>query len=275
MDSWRRTQRVELAGGRTVATDVLGEGPPVVLVHGTPTWSYAWRAIAPVLARTHAVHVYDLLGYGDSPAEGTADISVAAQARLLAELLDHWGLDRPAVAGHDIGGAILLRTHLVHQRPFARMALLDAVALAPWITPTTRHVQAHLEAYRTMPAHVFEQIVAAHLRTATFRPMSEEAFAAYWNRWRGTDGQAAYLHHVAQFDERHTAEFEAALPGVEPPVLLLWGERDAWLDVAVAHRLEQTIPTASLQLLHEAGHFCTEDAPAEVEAALTGFLAAG
>lgn len=274
MDGWRLSQRIELSDGRTVAAGVIGEGPPVVLVHGTPTWSYAWRSIAPALARTHAVHLYDLLGYGDSPADQTADISVAAQARILADLLDHWECDRPAVAGHDIGGAIVLRAHLVHRRAFARIALLDAVALAPWVTPTTRHVQAHLDVYRTMPAHIFSQIVAAHLRTATSRPLPEETFAAYWNPWRGAQGQAAYLHHVAQFDERHTTEFEAALPELDLPVLLLWGERDAWLDVAIAHRLVQQIPGADLRIVPGAGHFCMEDEPEAVTDALAEFFSA-
>ena len=87
---WRLGRRTELSQG-SIAFDVFGTGPPVVLAHGTPTWSYLWRKITPLLAESLSVHVYDLLGYGASPASPTADVSVAAQARLLVELLDHWG----------------------------------------------------------------------------------------------------------------------------------------------------------------------------------------
>ncbi|MBA3951665.1 MAG: alpha/beta fold hydrolase, partial [Rubrobacter sp.] len=88
----------------TVAFDVFGEGPPVVLVHGTPSRSYIWRNVAPALAERFTVYVFDLLGYGDSEPK-TRDVSIAAQSRLLTELIGRWGLEAPAIAGHDIGGA--------------------------------------------------------------------------------------------------------------------------------------------------------------------------
>ncbi|HSI81722.1 MAG TPA: alpha/beta fold hydrolase, partial [Solirubrobacterales bacterium] len=102
---WALGRRAELSGG-VVAWDRWGSGPVVVLVHGTPSWSYLWRKVAPVLAERFAVYAWDLLGYGDSEQRDGQDVSIAAQARYLAELLDLWGTERPAVAGHDIGGAI-------------------------------------------------------------------------------------------------------------------------------------------------------------------------
>ena len=110
---------------------------------------------------------------------------------LLVELLELWQLDRPAAAGHDIGGAVVLRAHLLYGVPLARIALLDAVVLAPWITPTTRHMQAHLDVYRSMPDHVFERVTAAHLDTAVARGWDAEAFDAIHGRWRGREGQDA------------------------------------------------------------------------------------
>jgi pimeloyl-ACP methyl ester carboxylesterase len=269
--SWRLGQRVEVSCG-TVAFEVLGEGPPVVLIHGTPSWSYIWREVAPALAELFAVYVFDLLGYGDS--EPTADnVSIAAQARVLAELLERWGLESPAVTGHDIGGATTLRAHLLEGVRFERIALLDAVVLRPWITEASRHVQAHLDAYRTMPTHIYEQVVAAHLRTTVHRPMDGDAFEAYMDQWRGKSGQEAYLQKVAQFDEKLTAEFEPLLGSVQVPVKIIWGERDAWLDPAFARRLHELLPT-SLEptLVPEAGHFVMEDAPEEVAEVLVGFF---
>ena len=144
MRPWRLEQRAEISGGE-VAFEVFGEGPPVVLIHGTPSRSYIWRGVAPALARRFSVYVFDLLGYGDSRPSGD-DVSIAAQARALTGLLERWDLDRPAVAGHDIGGAIALRAHLLEDVRFDRMALLDAVVLRPWITEASRHVQMHLDA---------------------------------------------------------------------------------------------------------------------------------
>ena len=268
---WALRRRVEVAGGE-VAWDVFGAGPPLVLVHGTPTWSFFWRNVIPSLARDFTVYALDLPGYGDSPAPADGELSIATHSRTLVELLGVWGLDAPAVAGHDIGGAIVLRTHLLHEVPFRRIALLDAVVLAPWITPTTRHIQAHLDVYRTMPEHVFDRVTAAHLRTAVRRELEDEVFAAYHDRWRGEQGQAAYLQKVAGFDEEDTRELEPLLEQVTVPVLVLWGGDDAWLDPALALRLRDLLPEATVYLVEDAGHFVAEDAPEEVAAVLNDFF---
>ena len=107
--------------------------------------------------------------------------------------------------------------------------LLDSVVLRPWITPTTRHVRAHLDVYRTMPTRTFEAVVASHLRTATHKPLDQHALATYLEEWRGEFGQRFYLQKDAQLDERDTAEFEPLLPSIGVPVSIIWGEQDAWL----------------------------------------------
>ena len=70
-----------------MAYDVLGEGGPVVLVHGTPFSSYVWRGIARELARTRQVFVFDLLGYGQSEKRDGQDVSLGVQNELLASPL--------------------------------------------------------------------------------------------------------------------------------------------------------------------------------------------
>ncbi|CAN5422446.1 alpha/beta hydrolase [soil metagenome] len=267
MDSWALGRRADLSRG-SVAWDVFGAGPPIVLVHGTPSWSYLWRNVAPALAREFTVYLLDLPGYGDSPPPADGEISIATHALTLVDLLDHWGLEAPAAAGHDIGGAILLRAHLLHNRSLRRLALVDAVVLAPWITETTRHIQAHLDVYRTMPNHIFDRVAAAHLRTAVHHELDADTFAAYHGRWEGVEGQAAYLNKVARFDEEDTRELEPLLGTIGVPVLVLWGAEDAWLDPSLARRLGELIPRSDVRLIPGAGHFAMEDAPAEVTRSL-------
>ena len=165
--NWRLRQRVGLFGCE-VGYAVFGDGPSVILVHGTPSRSYIWRNLAPKLANGFTVYVFDLLGFGESERREGLNVSIAAQARLFAELAESWGLEAPAVAVHDIGGGIVLRAHLVEGVKLSRIALVDAIILRPWITPTPRHVKAHLDVYRTMPTDSFEAIIAAHLRTASY-----------------------------------------------------------------------------------------------------------
>jgi pimeloyl-ACP methyl ester carboxylesterase len=271
---WNLRSRARLSTGE-IAYDALGYGPPVILVHGTPSRSYVWRDVASRLANRFTVYVFDLLGFGESERREGLDVSIAAQARLLAELVETWDLEDPAVAGHDIGGAITLRAHLLEHVPFSRIALIDAVVLRPWITPTTRHVKAHLDVYQTMPTAVFEAIVASHLRTATHKPMYETAFEAYLDQWSGDLGKRLYLLKDAQLDEDDTAAFEPLLPSIEVPVRIVWGEHDAWLPPTTAKRLSELIPNSDLRVLPGTGHFAMEDNPDEVAAALEEFFAAG
>jgi pimeloyl-ACP methyl ester carboxylesterase len=270
-NGWHLSQRASLPQGE-IAFEVFGQGPPVVLVHGTPSWSYLWRLVVPGLSDRFTVYVFDLLGYGDSEPKGQ-DVSIAVQTRLLTELIGLWELEAPAIAGHDIGGAIVLRSYLLDEVPFSRIALIDAVVLRPWITPTTRHMQAHLDVYRTMPTHIYERVAAAHIGTAVHRPMDEATFEQYFARWRDKPGQEAYLQKVAQFDEDYTAEFESLLGSIQVPVRIIWGERDAWLDPAFAGRLHELLPNSDLRLIPEAGHFVMEDAPEQVTRELRDFFA--
>lgn len=266
-------RKIAVSGGE-VAYEVFGDGPPLVLVHGTPSRGFIWRNVASKLAERRTVYVYDLPGFGDSERGEGQDVSIAGQARTLAELVRGWGLTRPAVAGHDIGGGISLRAHLLEGVEIERLALLDPVILTPWGTPTLKHVQANLEAYRSMPLGPFEAIVASHLRTAVSRPLAPEAQEAYLSQWRGEEGQRAYLRKDAQLAEEDTRALEPRLASISIPVRILWGEEDAWLDPALGERLRRGIPGSELELVPGAGHFVMEDAPEAVAAELSRFFGA-
>jgi pimeloyl-ACP methyl ester carboxylesterase len=271
-DGWLLDERQSTSFGE-VAYGVFGEeGPPVVLVHGTPSRSYIWREIVGMLADRHRVYVYDLLGFGESEGYEGQDVSIAAQGKALAELVEAWGLEGSEVAGHDIGGAIALRAHLIEGVSLGRLALLDPVVLTPWGTLSLRHVKEHLGAYRTMPRDVFEAYVAARIRQATSRPLDEGAFEAYLSQWRGPEGQTAYLRKDEALLDRDTAEVEPLLASIGMPVRLVWGEEDRWVDPSLADRLQEEIPNSALDLVAGAGHFVMEDAPQEVAEILFDFF---
>ena len=272
-NGWRLERRQGTSVGE-VAYDVHGQGPPVVLVHGTPTRSYLWRNVVPALAERRRVYVYDLLGYGESEKWEGQDVSIAAQARLLKDLVEAWGLEDPAIAGHDIGGGIVLRAHLLEGVRFSRVALLDPVLLIPWLSAprsSTWHVIEHAGAYESMPDHLFRAFFAAYLGEAN-SDLEEAAFEAYLAPWLGEGGRSAFVRQALQFEERHTGEIEPRLDSVEVPVLVAWGEEDGWLNPSQAPRLQEQIPGSELKLIQEAGHFVQEDAPEEIAKVLVAFF---
>jgi pimeloyl-ACP methyl ester carboxylesterase len=270
-DEWWLDRRQKTSVGE-VAYGVFGEGPPVVLVHGTPTRSYLWRNVMPALAERNSVYVYDLLGFGESERKEEQDLSIAAQARLLDELVGAWGLDEPTVVGHDIGGSIGLRSHLIEGTGFSRIALVDAVVVTPWMPEANEHFKSHMDAYRTMPPHLFEAIVAAHFKEATSPKMHEGAWEAYLSQWCGEEGKLAFLRKEEGLRERDTAELEPRLGEVDVRVLVVWGEEDAWLDPSQADRLGEAIPNSRVKKIPGVGHFVPEDAPEELAQELAAFL---
>ncbi|MGC7094151.1 alpha/beta fold hydrolase [Amycolatopsis lurida] len=270
--SWRLSDRVRVSGGE-VAAGVFGAGPPVVLVHGTPAWSYLWRRVVPVLARAHTVHVWDLLGFGGSRIDPGVAPSIARQARTLAELVEHWGLDAPDLVGHDIGGGIVLRAHLVDEVPARRLALLDAAVIGPWNTPFTEHMQRHADAYRTMPTQVFADLISPRMRSATHREMSGAVAGAYLAPWTGPEGQQRWVDQVTSVRFDDTRDVVDRLDRITAPTLVLWGDHDEWLDPSIGDRLAAAIPGARRENVPDAGHFVAEDNPRDTADALLRFFA--
>lgn len=255
-----------------IAWDRLGEGPPVVMVHGTPWSSWSWRRVAPRLAERFSVYVFDLLGFGASDQRPGQDLSLAAHGVRLADLLEYWELDRPAVIAHDIGGATALRAHLLHGRPVAALALIDVVALAPWGSPFYRLVREHCTVFEQLPAAIHEGVLRAYVGTAQPRPLDRAIEDALIAPWLGPAGQSAFYRQIAHGDQRHTDEIEPLYGQIAAPTLVIWGEADPWLPVARAAELAQRIPGARLELLPSAGHLVQEDRPDELARLLAGHL---
>ena len=274
MDGWALGREYESSQG-AVRYEAFGTGPPVVLVHGTPFSSYVWRRIVPYLAETMTVYAFDLPGYGSSEKRGGQDVSLAAQGKILSELLDHWGLDKPAVVGHDFGGAITLRAHLLEGGNFRAIALIDAVALSPWGSPFYRLVQDYVGVFRQIPAYMHEAMVAAYIRDATYVPMDDGTLGPYIEPWLGPEGQEAFYRQVSQNDSRYTDEVRPLYARIERPVMILWGEEDRWIPLEKGQQLHEAIPGSQLRTISRCAHLAQEDAPDAVAEYLKGFFALG
>ncbi len=252
--------RFESSSGE-IAYGSLGEGHDVVLVHGTPTSSVVWRQVAARLADDYRLHVLDLPGYGQSAMFEGQDVRLRALARALAGWLDHMDLDSPVLVGHDFGAAAVLGAHLVERSPARAIAISDGVVLSPWGTAFSRHVKEHEHVFAAVPGYIHEATLRAHLSTAVSRYLSPELMAELIGPWLGDEGQAAYYRQVGQFDYGFTDDLEKLYPGIEVPVLVLWGEEDRWVDVSEGARFAGMVAHSEFMTLPDAGHFAMLDIP--------------
>jgi pimeloyl-ACP methyl ester carboxylesterase len=254
--------------GDTIRYRSQGSGPDLLLVHGTPFSSYVWHRIVPAIEGAWRVHVFDLLGYGQSTMRDAQDVSLGIQNRVLAAFIAHLGLHQPTVVAHDFGGATSLRAHLLDGVAFKRLLLIDPVAIRPWGSPFVRHVAQHEAAFQGIPGYIHEAMVARYVRGAVFRTMTDEELQPYVEPWLGPVGQPAFYRQIAQMDERYTDEIEAAPPGIGCPVNILWGEADEWIPVGQGRKLQSMIPGAVLETVPRSGHLMQEDAPEAILAAI-------
>lgn len=253
--------------GHKIAWGALGAGDPLVLVHGTPFSSQVWRRIAPLLARGRRVYFYDLLGYGlsDMP---DADVSLGMQNDLLVALLGEWGLARPEVLAHDFGGATALRAHFLNGVDYARLTLVDPVAITPQGSPFVAHVGKHEAAFAGLPAYAHDALLSAYIRNAAAQPLADEALEVHKAPWRGATGQAAFYRQIAQMDQRYIAEAERRYAPPAFPVRILWGEDDAWIPLAQGRELADRLTNGDITTVPRAGHLVHEDAPEAIVAAM-------
>jgi haloalkane dehalogenase len=266
------------AGGLRVHYVDEGEGPPVLLLHGEPTWSFLWRRIVPrlVSAGRRAV-APDLLGFGrsDKPTDArwySYDRHVESVTRLVHTL----DLRELTLVVHDWGGPIGLRIAVENEERVERLVILDTGVGAG--RPPSETWLRFREALR----NVGGALDVGRLVTAgTARGLSDGVRAAYDAPFPTPESKAgalAFPELVPTEPEHPSAaamnRVRDALRSWEKPALVVWGADDAVLPPRVAEHIVELIPGATgPELIPRASHFLQEDAPDEVAAAIVRFLA--
>jgi len=187
------------------------------------------------------------------------DVSLKAQDQLLNALLKHWGLESPAIIGHDFGGATTLRTAILHQHSFRKIVLINAVALSPWGSPFFMHVREHQQAFAGVPDYIHEAIVRAYINTAVYKPLTEEVLNKTIQPWLSDAGKAAFYRQIAQADSTFTDDVQASYKDISSPTLIVWGENDEWIPIAKGRALHDAIPASIFHPIANAGHLVIEE----------------
>ncbi|MEU6084356.1 alpha/beta hydrolase [Streptomyces sp. NPDC047108] len=278
MGTWELGESFDSGLGE-VRWDRLGDpgGAPLVLLHGTPFSSFIWRDVAPAVARSRSVYVFDMPGYGSSAMVEGQDLSLDALACVFADLLGHWGLDRPDVVAHDSGGAVALGAHVDRGVPYRSLVLVDAVSLSPWGSAFFGLVGEHTEVFRQLPGTLHRMMLREYVATASSPGLRPEVLDTLTAPWLGADGQAAFYRQLAQrrADPSYTDRIHRGYTGIDLPALVCWGAEDTWVPAERGRELAGLIAGSELRVIEGAGHLLPEDRPAELTAALLAFLQRG
>ena len=252
-----------------------GEGAPILLLHGEPTWSYLWRNIAPQLPGRKIAP--DLIGFGQSDKpEDAGWYSYDRHVGSIVGLVESLDLRDVTLVVHDWGGPIGLRVAVEHPDRVGRLVVLNT-AIGGGRAPSELWLRFREVVRETGDALDIGRLVEA----GTSQGLSAEVRAAYDGCFPTPASKAGAL----AFPELVPAEPEhpntgpmnrvaEALRGFDKPALVVWGADDRILPPRVAEFFVSLLPNAEGPVLIEgASHFLQEDKPDEVAAAINAFLA--
>lgn len=267
---WNLDETYETSAG-TVRAGRSGDGPPLVVAHGWPWSSFAWHRVVPLLAEQYRVHWYDMPGFGVSQMGGPRPASLDVQGEVFGEMLDRFGLSSPHVVAHDFGGAVTLRAHLLHGRDYARLVMMNVVAMRPWGSDFFDHVGRHIDAFTGLPGHIHAAVVNAYIGGALVGDIAEGDRARLAEPWLDERGKAAFYAQFAMADEAFTAEIEPDFDKLRCPAAVLWGADDPWIPIARGEALAARVGVP-LQPMAGLGHLPQLEDPERVGRALLNAL---
>lgn len=267
--------------GHPLTCRLLGDGPPLLLLHGITSSSQTWEHVLPGLAAHHTVIAPDLIGHGAS-AKPRADYSLGAFAAGMRDLLLELGHERATVVGHSLGGGIAMQFSYQFPERAQRLVLVSSGGLGRELHPLLRSA-ALPGADWVLPALARAGLLGAG--AAAGRALGRFGLSPSADLQGVADGLAtledpdtcrAFLHTARSILDLGGQRVDASdklYLAAELPVLIVWGERDPLIPVTHAHHAHALLPHSRLELFERSGHFPFRDEPVRFVAAIEDFMA--
>jgi haloalkane dehalogenase len=253
-----------------------GAGDVVVLVHGTPTWSYEWRHVIAGMKDAHRMIAVDHLGFGLSDRPASAGYAPEDHARRFRAVIAPLVPTGPiTLVVHDFGGPIALDWALDHVDRLARLVVINSWMWAFDDDPSMRRKAAMVGGavgrwlYRRLNA---SQRLLMPLAYGDRRRLTPAIHEQYLRMFPDPDSRERVLFALAVSLLGSSAFFDALwqrrgrLAGV--PVDLFWGMRDTAFPPAILERWQRCLPHARTTRFETAGHWPHEEEPEAVVRAL-------
>ena len=279
---------LDLGGGLNYHYLDEGEGEPVVMVHGNPSWSFYYRRLAEELSADYRVVVPDHVGCGRSskPEDDRYEYTLESRVRDLETLLDHLGLDGGlTLVMHDWGGAVAMAFAARHPERIARLVVLNTAAFHlpatkafPWPLWVCR--DSLLGAWMVRGLNAFCRGTAFIGCKRTTMPKDvRQGYLAPYDSWAHRIAVHRFVQDIplragdrsydlVTFTQDRLSLFD------ETPMLIGWGLRDFVFDRHFLDEWERRFPKAEVHRFPDAGHYILEDEYERLIPLVRSFLAA-
>ncbi len=267
----RHASRIVEAGRMRFHVQMLGAGPPLLMLHGTGASTHSFRDLAKPLAERFTVVMVDLPGHGFSSHPRGEPPSMAVMSRLIGALLQKLEIVPAYAVGHSAGAAVLIRMALdgrIAPRQIVSLngALLPFPGLAAQLFPQlARILFLNPLAPRFFSWRARTGGAVARLMESTGSHITPEGLAYYERLLASSSHVAGALKMMANWD---LESLRRDLPKLTVPLTLMVGTRDRAIPPEVSHQVARMVPNADVVTLPGFGHLAHEEAPQKVAAAI-------
>ena len=277
---WRekiQTVDVESSLGRTPISYVtMGEGQPLLLVHGLGGSWRNWLENIPYLAKRHKVYAIDLPGFGKSP-NPPNEITIAGFGEAVIAFADRMELGpETAIIGHSMGGFISSEAVINQPERFSSLTLVSAAGIT--FADLHRVDKTAREVLLRVGLPIFNRRVEANLGRKRLRAASFAGVISHPSRisreilWElayyGTSAPALLdsAKALVSYDTRER------LPEIEMPTLIVWGKSDRLVPVGAAYSYHKRIEGSELHIIDDTGHMVQLERPARFNRTVEAFV---
>jgi len=239
--------------GQTIRYYDVGSGPTLVLIHGIGGDADDWAFCLDALAASHRVIALDLLGFGRS-AKPPMEYTIAGYVEMLGRFLRALGLERATLVGHSLGGWIAAAFALQSPQAVDKLVLVDSAGV--WGEMTALPVDLHVSTL----AHMREifQFLFYDQRLAS-DSLIEFGYAQHLER-----GDGSTIHSILENTCDGRERLDDRISGLSAPTLILWGENDQMIPLAIGRRIHELVPGSKFAVIPQCGHLPNLEKPAEL-----------
>lgn len=260
---------------------MMGNGPPLLLIHGIADSSETWLPVMEELAERHTVIAPDLLGHGES-AKPRADYAVAAYACGMRDLLAVLGVDRVTVVGHSLGGGVAMQFAYQFPERCERLVLVSSAGMGPEVHPVFRLAATlgagpGLQLLSTLPVRAAVMAAAPVVRRlggAGLGPDLDYVLGRY-SQFAKRTARQAFLRTIragADYSGQAITMLDRSYLAVNLPTLIIWGSRDGIIPSSHAKVAQKALTGSRLEIFDGAGHFPHHHDPGRFVKIVEGFM---
>ena len=261
------------------------DAPPVLMLHGNPTWSFYYRNLVRALSKNHRCIVPDHIGCGlsDKPGDEKYDYRLASRVEDVDSLIKHLELSEPInLVVHDWGGMIGFAWAVQNPERITKLVILNTAAFP---LPEEKRMPPALSLVRDLKIGEFlvlrfNAFSAIAAKVAFKKPVSKEIRQAYTLPYDSPANRIATARFVQDIPlSENDPGFDILLKTAEhlhllenKPCLIAWGEKDFVFDKTFLNRWLDYYPNAEIHRYPDCGHYILEDGGPALIDIITNFI---